>query len=210
MEVSPFRMGTPIAAAALDEILALQTSVAWAGEAAGGRLGWWASDLVDPEGGGDLFARLTPKTAAWASLILVREAACRVDEKARASFAASDTMWSLFSFGFGIDEQLSDRLAHHRGTLVPPADVLGPRFIVGKPFSVPSFAGWLREGGAPKITPEPNGLRVAVPGANFAAWSKGSSRDVAVDAARLLAAALLDKDGKPAKKYPFPYIEAGP
>src|SRR6187455_1033423 len=53
----------------LDEILSLQLAVAWAGEAAGepARLGWWKSDLVDGEGGGDLFARLVPRTAKWAS-----------------------------------------------------------------------------------------------------------------------------------------------
>jgi hypothetical protein len=46
----------------LDELLALQLTVAWAGEAAGEptRLGWWKTDLVDAQGGGDLFARLTP------------------------------------------------------------------------------------------------------------------------------------------------------
>ena len=40
--------------AQLDEILALQLTVAWAGEAAGEppRLGWWKTDLVDKEGGG--------------------------------------------------------------------------------------------------------------------------------------------------------------
>ena len=71
--------------AELDEILALQFTVAWAGEAAGEppRLGWWKSDLVDPEGGGDLFARLVPRTAAWASLALVRLAAQGVDAAAR-------------------------------------------------------------------------------------------------------------------------------
>jgi hypothetical protein len=55
----------------LHEILALQLT-AWAGEAAGepSRLGWWKSDLVDREGGGELFRRLVPRTASWASLVL--------------------------------------------------------------------------------------------------------------------------------------------
>ena len=59
-----------------DDILALQLTIAWAGETAGDppRLGWWKSDLVDREGGGDLFARLVPKTAEWAGLGLVRDA----------------------------------------------------------------------------------------------------------------------------------------
>ena len=75
----------------LDEILALQLTVAWAGESGGDRLGWWNSDLVDPEGGGDLFSRLVPKTAAWASLILVREAARVIEHEARKAGSRSDT-----------------------------------------------------------------------------------------------------------------------
>ena len=39
---------------ALDAILAIQLTVAWAGEARCDpkRLAWWDTDLVDPEGGG--------------------------------------------------------------------------------------------------------------------------------------------------------------
>ena len=49
----------------LDEILALQITVAWAGESAGDppRLGWWASDLVDREGGGGLLSGLGPRAS---------------------------------------------------------------------------------------------------------------------------------------------------
>ncbi len=69
--------------AQLDAVLALQLTVAWAGERAGEppRLGWWSSDLVDPLGGADLFLRLVPRTAPWASLILVRRIAQRIDEE---------------------------------------------------------------------------------------------------------------------------------
>lgn len=31
----------------LDRILSLQLNVAWAGEGAGDRLGWWKSDLIE-------------------------------------------------------------------------------------------------------------------------------------------------------------------
>jgi hypothetical protein len=72
-------MGFRILDTALDEILALQITAAWAGEGAcvPPRLGWWRTDLVDPAGGGDLLARLLPKTHAWASIEAVREAAIR-------------------------------------------------------------------------------------------------------------------------------------
>jgi hypothetical protein len=61
----------------LDQILAIQFSVAWAGESGGDppRLGWWQSDLIDAETGGDFFARLLPRTHAWAGLSLARRGA---------------------------------------------------------------------------------------------------------------------------------------
>ena len=57
-----------ISSNALDTILALQLTVAWAGEglSAPKRLDWWKTDLIDEDGGGDFFARLLPKTARWA------------------------------------------------------------------------------------------------------------------------------------------------
>jgi len=126
-----------LAPAALDAILALQLTVAWAGEAAGDppRLGWWKTDLVDREGGGDLFARLVPRTAAWASLGLVRAAARRHDDAARAKLGGRDDLWTLFHFGFTIDEQLGDRLAHHRVHEHVPSEVFGDRLLVGAPWS---------------------------------------------------------------------------
>ncbi|WP_395830945.1 hypothetical protein [Archangium violaceum] len=50
-------MATPNApVSTLDTILALQLTVAWAGEGRcePARLGWWQTDLVDEAGGGDL------------------------------------------------------------------------------------------------------------------------------------------------------------
>lgn len=48
-----------------DFILALQFTVAWAGEGRSQpkRLGWWDTDLIDEAGGGDFLARLTPADA---------------------------------------------------------------------------------------------------------------------------------------------------
>lgn len=63
----------------LDEILAIQFLVGWAGEGRSEppRLGWWATDLVDEFGGGDFLKRLLPNTHKWAALEAVREAAKR-------------------------------------------------------------------------------------------------------------------------------------
>jgi hypothetical protein len=179
----------------LDEILSLQLAVAWAGEAAGepARLGWWKSDLVDREGGGDLFARLTPRTAPWASLILVREAAQRVDAALRDQSGLGERGLSLFHFGFSVDEHLADRLSFHRQQLHDPAEVFGPAFFVGSDWSKARFEALLAGFGEPKVAITPSGRRVE------AAKAQG------VELARLLAAALVPLSAK----YPLPYVEAG-
>jgi hypothetical protein len=181
--------------AQLDEILSLQLAVAWAGEGAGepARLGWWKSDLVDAEGGGDLFARLAPRTAPWASLILVREAARRVDAAAREQSGLGERGVSLFHLGFSVDEHLADRLAFHRQNLHEPAQVFGADFFVGGAWSKAAFEALLAGFGKPKVELTPAGRLVT------AAKAQG------VELARLLAAALLPLSSK----YPLPYVEAG-
>ncbi len=107
----------------LDAVLALQLTVAWAGEGLcePPRLGWWQTDLVDELGGGDLLARLLPRTHRWAALAAVRQAAVQVDRKARQALARPDEVRTLFFWGFAIDEKLDDRLAwHKRSGGVPP------------------------------------------------------------------------------------------
>jgi len=117
---------TPLTDMALDAILALQLTVAWAGEGrcAPPRLKWWETDLIDEEGGGDLFKRLLPRTHAWASLEAVREAARRVDEKARGKMAHPDRMRTIFFLGFETDEQVGDRLAALKREGRTPAEAL--------------------------------------------------------------------------------------
>jgi hypothetical protein len=121
----------PTAAAAqdtelLDKILTLQLLVAWAGEGRSEpkRLGWWDTDLVDDAGGGDLLARLAPRTHAWASLELVREAARRVDAKARGKHGDPDKLRSIFFLGFELDEKLAARLSELKRQGKPPDEVL--------------------------------------------------------------------------------------
>jgi hypothetical protein len=111
---------------ALDAILALQLTVAWAGEGLADpkRLDWWRTDLVDPMGGGDLFARLFPKTHRWASLEAVRKAAIQVDREARLGLAKPDQVRTLFFWGFALDEKLMERLALHKQGDKVPLDVL--------------------------------------------------------------------------------------
>lgn len=189
-------MSSRLAPDDLDEMLALQLTVAWAGEAAGEgasrRLGWWGSDLVDPEGGGDLFARLVPNTAPWASLVLVREAARAIEHEALAAFHDRDAMWTPFHFGFAIDEQLSDRLAEHRRARRAPGEALGERFAVGMTWTTGALPSYLERLGTPSVDTVPNARQVT---------TRFSSP---VHACRLLCAALLPLE----KRYPLPYCPA--
>lgn len=186
-------MPTRLTPAQADTLLALQFTVAWAGEAAGEppRLGWWKSDLVDPEGGGDLFVRLVPKTAAWASLGLVRESARRTDEALRSKLARGDSVWTLFHFGFAVDEQLADRLAYHRHHRRSPAAVLGAGLLVGKPWSRNGFEAMLEGLGKPRVQITPAGRKLQIP------------IESAPDLGPLLAAALLPLSDM----YPLPFVE---
>ena len=161
-------MPTTIPTATLDRVLALQLTVAWAGE--GGcdprRLGWWQTDLVDEAGGGDLLARLTPRTAAWAGLEAVREAARRADAHARKQMSDPDRMRTLFFFGFEVDEKLADRLAVLKRGDRPPAEALGTHLPVDitRPFRAEDFANALRApGGAHTIVPGGRQLESAPP-----------------------------------------------
>lgn len=145
--------------ASVDAILALQLSVAWAGEGRSQprRLGWWHTDLVDAEGGGDLFARLLPNTHVWASLGAVRDAARRVDERARKASATPDRLVTLFQLGFELDEQLAERMAHHRRHRAVPAEVLGAAFMVAPTFDLAAFESFVRECGPVQFEEAPGG-----------------------------------------------------
>jgi hypothetical protein len=181
--------------AELDDILALQLTIAWAGEAAGEpvRLGWWRTDLVDLEGGRDLFARLAPRTSEWASLVLVLAAARRVDAAGRAKAANGEGLWTPFTLGFEVDQQIDERIAHHRTHEHNAAAALGPRFLVSQPWSCSGFEQLLTEGPRSKVTSTPTG-RLLV--------SRPTTPLVAL---RMLAAALLPLE----KEYPLPHLEMG-
>ena len=176
----------------LDAILALQLSAAWAGEAAGARLGWWKTDLFDSEGGGDFFGRLAPKTAAWASMSLLREAARRVDSELRARLATGDRVWTLFHFGFLVDEQLSDRMVHHRNHRHEPHDVFGEHFLVGKAWSAELFLTSVRKAGTPKVEVTSVGRKVL------------ATHCTVPEAAQLLFGALAPLTDE----YPLPFMDS--
>lgn len=129
----------------LDHVLTVQLAAAWAGEGACGppRLGWWRTDLVDADGGGDFMRRLAPRTFAWAGLEAVREAARRADAAARLGAASPDDLRSLFLLGPDLDEHLDERLADlKRAGDTPPRALPGlPDFEA--PFDRDAFAAHL-------------------------------------------------------------------
>lgn len=141
----------------LDAILSLQLVVAWAGEAS--RLGWWNTNLIDPDAGLDLLTRLAPRTAALAGWELVRAAAIAVDAERRGPQAERDRMVTLFHLGVDLDEALADRLREIKmsgGTLpdLPTADTQ---------FDRAAFAARLSALGAVDTEPRASGRRIKGP-----------------------------------------------
>lgn len=134
----------------LDTILATQVLIAWAGEGRcePKRLGWWDTDLVDDDGGGDLLARLLPQTHAWAALEAVREAARRTDASARGKMAKPDALRSLYFLGFELDEQLTDRLSALKREARTPADALSLPVALDDRFSPDALTAALQHGEA--------------------------------------------------------------
>ena len=150
----------------LDAVLALQLTVAWAGEqnSRPARLGWWRTDILDEAGARDLLSRLTPRTSEWAALEAVREAARRVDERTRLGSATPDRIVTLFHFGFELDEHLNERLAEHKRSAATPTDVLGKLWGQTTHFEAAAFESWCKKTGPrPKAEDAPEGRRLVAP-----------------------------------------------
>ncbi len=182
----------------LDKILAIQLTVAWAGEGRSEpkRLGWWDTDVIDPAGGGDFFKRLLPKTHAWTSLEAAREAARRVDKVAREKMADPDAVRTLFFLGFELDEQLDDRLTMLKQAGAEgrsPADALALPLALGASFDRAKVETALA--GAPEtFKKEPAGRQL-----------KGSPPADPHELVRRLAAALVPLTNT----YPLPHFRVG-
>lgn len=186
-------MAVPIPTSILDAILALQITVAWAGESRDHtkRLGWWQTDLVDATGGGDFLARLLPRTHAWASLEAVREAARRADEQGRRGMAEPDQVRSLYFLGFDLDERLAERLAEHKRSGVAPAQALQFPLQLDTPFTADALTRALQlQGKPPAFDVVPGGRHL-----------KGAMPESLEEAVRTLAAALVPAPDR----YPLPF-----
>lgn len=177
----------------LDAILALQMSVAWAGEGLcePKRLDWWRTDLIDPAGGGYLFQELFPKTHEWASLEAVRRVAIAQDRQLRQGMAQPDRVCTLFFWGFAVDEQLDDRLIEHKRNGTSPDKVLPLSLDLGSQFTKAGFEEAIR------IPNQLIDFQVGPRGREI----KGQIPDSLELTARNLTAALLPLTDK----YPLPF-----
>jgi hypothetical protein len=178
----------------LDRILALQIMVAWAGEGACDpkRLDWWRTDLIDEYGGGDLFARLLPKTAKWASLEAVRLAAIQVDRRKRLEMAQPDGVRTLFFWGYDVNEQLRERLGFYKSSGENPLNALAEYISLDiyKPFLQDEFTEAIRLHHKVDFKVVPHGREIV-----------GDMLQAVDENAKKLAAALLPL----AESYPMPF-----
>lgn len=186
-------MGPSVPQKALDVVLSVQLTVAWAGEGrcSPRRLGWWDTDLIDPAGGGDFFARLMPRTHGWAALEAAREAARRTDAKARSKLADPDKIRTIYFLGFEFDERLGDRLRVLKTAGRPPAEVLPLRLPLTAEFDKSKLASTLG-GGDVRFTVVPGGRQL-----------KGKRPDAPAAMVAHLAAALVPL----AEQYPLPFYK---
>lgn len=182
-----------VSQSALDTILALQITVAWAGEALSEpkRVGWWRTDLVDELGGGDLFKRLFPHTHQWASLEAVRQVAIQMDKQAREGMAKPDEVRTLFFWGFAVDEKLAERLNLHKRSGKKPVEVLDFPLELNEDFVKVDFEDALR-------IPNHNVTHKVVPGGREIAEAMPEALELR---AKKLAAGLLPL----ADDYPMPF-----
>jgi len=162
MEQDPSTPRSPLPNSTLDLLLTAQLGVAWAGE--GGeapRLGWWKTFMVQEDGGLALFADLTPRTHRWVVFQAVREAARRADAALRAKDHDPDRLFTLFRFGFEVDEQLDERLLDHKRSSADPFTALPSLAELCMPEWEPAqFARWVAGHGDVNFVAAPVGRRL--------------------------------------------------
>jgi len=148
----------------IDDLLAAQLIVAWAGEFGSDderRLRWWQTDLISEFGGQDLFERLLPHTWQWATFQAVREAARRQDEKLRASDHDPDRLLSLFSLGFDVEERTDERLQDFKRSGKSPQECLPElKAVLDAARSREAFEKWVSRRGKADYTLQPAGRRL--------------------------------------------------
>jgi hypothetical protein len=144
-----------VSTSALDTILSLRLLVAWAGEAS--RLGWWKTNLLDPDAGLDLLARLAPRTGVLAAWELTHAAAIAVDATRREAMAGGERAITLFHLGVEVDEAVADRL---RGLKMSGAGLSPLLPAIGERFDPQTLATRLSSLADVDVEPTPSGRRL--------------------------------------------------
>lgn len=178
---------------ALDEILTWQLLVAWAGERAAEdspRLGWWKTDLTDPDGGGDFLARLLPITHRWAGLRGAREAARRTELRMIRLLGGAGRVQTLFWLDRTTDEAIEERI-----DMLAVQSKLAPEDALRWPFSL---NGWDRAAFEQAIASAGASTATAVAGGREVRVVPSASL---VERARALVGALVPLT----EHYPMPF-----
>lgn len=190
---APRPLRQPVLQSEIDAVLTAQFVISWAGE--GGeqpRLSWWRSDFVSEFGGQDLFERILPHTWRWAVLQGAREAARRHDARMRARAQDPDTVLSLFSLGFELNERVDERLRELKGSGADPTEALpGLSDVISATWDRDGFADWVRGHGPVETIATPAGRRI-----------RGESPSTPAEMVRRLVAALDPL----ADDYPLPHF----
>jgi len=187
-------MGKALPDQTLDQILALQLTIAWAGEGRcePKRLGWWDTDIVDEAGGGKLMQDLLPRTHRWAALEAAREAGRRVDARARTRMGDPDRLRTMFFLGFAVDEALEDRLAALKRSGTSPGEALSIRLDPGGFSKEALTAAFKQDEASYAVVPNGRQMSGALPG------------DVGVLVRRLAGGLVPFSDA-----YPLPFFKVG-
>lgn len=72
-------MSPPENGESLRHVAQLRSHIAWLGES--GRMGWWETDALEPDAGGEMLRGIFPKTARWAALQVAWASAAVVEAR---------------------------------------------------------------------------------------------------------------------------------
>ena len=119
----------------MTRIAALRTHIAWLGET--GRMAWWETDALDPDGGGAMLATIFKRTAAWAAVQIAWACAA----VAEAELVAVPDAVTLFRLTPSVDARLIDWLRRQKHGTDGPARLLPPS-TDGSSTPADALAGW--------------------------------------------------------------------
>jgi hypothetical protein len=113
---------------------AIRSHIAWLGES--GRMGWWETDALDPDGGGAMLATIFRRTARWAGIQIAWACA----SVAEAELVKVTDAITLFRLTPAVDARLMDWLRRQKHGADAPDSLLPAAADSSTPAD--AFAGW--------------------------------------------------------------------